>query len=182
MGIDELLRVLAAHSPVDEREARSIVQMLKVIPTLSTPFNEEADPVHVTASALIVDDPHRVRHVVLHKHKRLGLWLQPGGHIEMGETIAEAALREAREETGLDVAHPVVERFLHCDVHPGPRGHTHLDVRYVVLAPFVAPNPPAGESQEVRWFTLDDALTIADAGLRGALVAVNRPGGENLRL
>jgi 8-oxo-dGTP pyrophosphatase MutT (NUDIX family) len=179
MGVDELLRVLAAHSPVDEREALSIAQMLDVIPTLSEPFDEEADLVHVTASALIVDDPRHVRHVVLHKHKRLGLWLQPGGHIEVGETIAVAALREAREETGLDVAHPVVERFLHCDVHPGPRGHTHLDVRYVVVAPFVAPNPPVGESQEVRWFTLDDALAIADAGLRGALVAVSRPEDDN---
>jgi hypothetical protein len=52
-------------------------------------------------------------------------------------------------------------------------------VRYVVVAPFVAPNPPVGESQEVRWFTLDDALAIADAGLRGALVAVSRPEDDN---
>lgn len=172
MHVDELLRVLATHSPIDEREASSIEQMLEIIPTLSSPFDEEADAIHVTASAVVVDNPHRVRHVVLHKHKRLGLWLQPGGHIEPGETIATAALREAREETGLDVAHPAVERFVHCDVHPGPRGHTHLDVRYVVVAPFVTPTPPMGESQDVRWFTMAEAESIADAGLRGALLAV----------
>ena len=168
------MSVLATHSPVDDREALSVSTMLDVIPTLSAPFDEESGPVHVTASALVVDDPDCVRHVVLHKHKRLGLWLLPGGHIETGETIAMAALREAHEETGLVVTHLTAERFLHCDVHPGPRGHTHLDVRYVVVAPFVAPNPPAGESQDVRWFTVEDALAIADAGLHGALVAVSQ--------
>jgi ADP-ribose pyrophosphatase YjhB (NUDIX family) len=172
--VEELLRVLASHSPIDEREASSITQMLKIVPTLSSPFDEGADAVHVTASAVVVDDPDHVRHVVLHKHKRLGLWLQPGGHIEPGETIATAALREAREETGLDVSHLNIKRFFHCDVHPGPRGHTHLDVRYVLVAPFVTPTPPMGESQDVRWFTLADAESIADAGLRGALLALHQ--------
>ncbi len=36
--------------------------------------------------------------VLLHKHKKLGIWLQPGGHIELDEDPNEAALREAKEE------------------------------------------------------------------------------------
>ena len=46
------------------------------------------------------------RGVVLHRHKRLGLWLQPGGHLEPGETPWEAAARESIEETGLQVYWP----------------------------------------------------------------------------
>src|ERR1700722_18560265 len=41
--------------------------------------------------------------VLLHVHKKLGLWLPPGGHIELDEDPNVAALREAKEETGLDV-------------------------------------------------------------------------------
>lgn len=88
--------------PVDPREAESIEHCLRELARLESPCDEHADPVHVTGSAIIVGQ----RGVVLHRHKRLGLWLQPGGHIEPGETPWEAALREAQEETGLDVRHP----------------------------------------------------------------------------
>jgi len=42
-------------------------------------------------------------HVVLHRHRKLGLWLPPGGHIEPNELPDEAALREVLEETGLTI-------------------------------------------------------------------------------
>ncbi len=87
----------------------------------------------MTGSAIVVGP----RGVVLLRHKRLGLWLQPGGHVDPGETPWQGALREAFEETGLDVrfagsgdAH--VPLLVHVDVHDGGRGHTHLDLRYLV--------------------------------------------------
>jgi len=42
-------------------------------------------------------------HVILHPHAKLGIWLPPGGHIEPDELPDEAAIREVREETGIDV-------------------------------------------------------------------------------
>src|SRR5260370_540806 len=57
------------------------------------------------------------------------------------------------------------------DVHAGGRGHTHLDLRWL-LHGGGAPRPPAGESQEVAWFEWPDAINRADRGLRGALVAL----------
>ena len=109
---------------------------------------------------------------MLHLHKRLNLWLQPGGHIEKDEHPSAGALREAQEETGLHVRHPESGAvFFHLDVHPGPRGHTHLDLRYLLLAEHLeAPAPGAEESQEVRWFSWEEAAVIADAGLAGALL------------
>lgn len=44
-----------------------------------------------------------LNHVLLHKHRKLGLWLPPGGHIERNELPDEAALREVEEESGLIV-------------------------------------------------------------------------------
>jgi 8-oxo-dGTP pyrophosphatase MutT (NUDIX family) len=167
------IELLRTHSPIDEREEQSINLFLSHIVQLPDPFNEHANDVHVTASALVIDEHVGAERVVLHLHKRLNFWMQPGGHIDVGESAADGALREAREETGLDVRHPVGgPHFVHVDVHPGPRGHTHLDLRFVVLAPGVQPAPPEGESQEVRWFGFDEALVLADVGLRGGLEAV----------
>ncbi len=181
LSLSQLVRVqVADRKPVDERERESVAAFLRAFDALPAPFDEHADPVHVTASAIVVGR----RGVVLHLHKRLGIWLQPGGHIDPGETPWAAALRECVEETGLPVSWPAVQGvqgvqavqgvqgvqpLAHVDVHPGPRGHTHLDVRYLVHAEPVDPVPPPGESQDVRWFDWDEAIDLADAGLAGAL-------------
>jgi 8-oxo-dGTP pyrophosphatase MutT (NUDIX family)/N-acetylglutamate synthase-like GNAT family acetyltransferase len=166
---------VAARRPVDERERDSISAFLAAFDALDRPFDEEADPTHVTASAIVVG----ARGVVLHRHKRLGMWLQPGGHVDDGEEPPAAALREAREETGLPVS-LAGRAVAHVDVHAGPRGHTHLDLRYLVHADPVDPAPPEGESQDVRWFSWADAIGVADVGLEGVLRA-RQPGEPVLR-
>lgn len=169
---------VAARTPVDEREERSIAAFLRAFDGLADPFDQRLDPVHVTGSGIVVGP----RGVVLLRHKRLGIWLQPGGHIDPGETPWDAALRESAEETGLDVSFDVpfdepsegdvVPGLIHVDVHPGGRGHTHLDLRYLVDGGDADPAPPEGESQDIAWFGWTQAMAIADPGLRGALVAL----------
>lgn len=159
---------LAAHRPVDQREIDSVSRFVQELDRLASPFDEHADPTHVTGSAIVVGP----RGVLLHLHKRLGIWLQPGGHLEPDEEPWDAAHRETLEETGIDARHPEGgPRLVHVDVHPGPRGHTHLDLRYLLESDDVDPAPPPGESQDVRWFTWDEAIALADAGLVGALRA-----------
>ena len=165
---------VSARRPVDEREAASIEQFLTAFDALSEPFDQRIDDVHVTGSGIVVGD----RGVVLLRHKRLGIWLQPGGHIDPGETPWEATLRESMEETGLDVslAGPFdadgVPEMIHVDVHEGGRGHTHLDLRFLIDGGTADPMPPEGESQEIAWLTWDAAIERADPGLRGALIAL----------
>ncbi len=101
------------------------------------------DPTHVTASAIVVGP----RGVLLHRHRKLGRWMQPGGHLDPGEEPAEAAVRECREETGLTVTHPWGEpRLVHLDVHAAAAGHVHIDLRYLVGRPDAPPDPEPGES------------------------------------
>lgn len=165
--VTALRHEVVARDPVDERERAAQAAFLAELDRLDAPLDEHADPTHVTASAIVVSDAG----VVLHRHKRLGLWLQPGGHVDPGEKPAQAAVREVREETGLDARHAHdPPRIVHVDVHPGGRGHTHLDVRYLLRAPADPPAPTAGESQRVAWFALPDAIALADPGLRGYLV------------
>ena len=55
---------------------------------------------HFTASAIVINNE---RKVLLVYHKKLNVWLYPGGHIEPYETPDETVIREVKEETGLDV-------------------------------------------------------------------------------
>jgi len=174
-GSDDLVaRVeasLAAHLPAGDREIRALARLRGALGRLARPFDELAGPEHVTGSAVVVGP----RGTVLHLHKRLGRWLQPGGHVEPGEAPWDAALRESEEETGLALAHPEGgPRLLHVDVHAAARGHTHLDLRYLLVGPDRDPAPPPGESPDARWFSWEEALAVADDALVGALRAARR--------
>lgn len=163
-----LEQLVAGHPAADAREASAKARFQSELAGLDRPFDEHANPVHVTASALVVGR----RGTVLHLHRRLGRWLQPGGHIDPGEAPEDAALRESFEETGLRLAHPPGgPRLVHVDVHDAAGGHVHLDLRYLLVADG-EPAPLPGESPEVRWFGWDDAEAIADEALAGALRVV----------
>lgn len=165
-GAAAVRRLVAGHRPADQREASARERFLAELDRLPAPCDEHADPVHVTASAVVVGR----RGVILHRHRRLGRWLQPGGHLEPGEAPPDAARRETGEETGLGAAHPGGgPLLLGLDVHAAAEGHTHLDLRYLLLGPDADPQPPPGESQEVAWFDWDAAAALADEALGGAL-------------
>ena len=159
---------VSARVPADDRETDARARFLADLERLRAPFSEEADPTHVTASAIVVGS----RGTVLHVHRRTGAWLQPGGHIEESEMPPDAALRETVEETGLPARHPDAGPCLiHVDVHDAPRGHVHLDLRYLLLAPDDDPAPAPGESPVARWFSWEEADHVADESLRNALRA-----------
>jgi len=166
-----VLQAVRAHRAADERESLSRSIILSELERLDRPLDEGADLTHVTASALVVGR----RGVVLHRHRRLLRWLQPGGHVEAGELPPAAALRECVEETGLPVTHPVSGPLLaHVDVHTAGRDHVHLDLRYLMWSPDLPPAPGPGESQEVAWFTWQAAFELADDALTGGLMSARR--------
>lgn len=160
-----LRAALTAHAPATATEAMSVRRVLRLLDWLPRPFDRQADPMHVTGSAIVVDDGERV---LLHRHVRLLRWLQPGGHVEAGEAVEEAARRETLEETGVATRHPASgPRLLHVDVHEGPLGHVHLDVRWLLLAD---PGPPP--ASDAAWFGAAEAAGVADGSLAAALAAL----------
>lgn len=119
------------------------------------------EPGHITASSLVLDEDHR--HVLLTLHPRVGRWIQLGGHCEEDDDdVVASALREAREESGIEGLR-IEQRMLSAHTHPITCSlgvpTRHLDLRFLVTAPGPASEVPitiSDESQDLRWFPVDD--------------------------
>jgi len=136
--------------------------------SLAAPFSREEPDAHFTASAVVVDEAGE-RTVLVH-HRKSGNWFQPGGHFEPGDASAgEAALREAREETGL-ATRLGGPGLLDVDVHWVPWDeHYHLDLRFHVVASGELA-PDAAEVHAAEWVDWDDAFArILEPALLRAL-------------
>lgn len=122
---------------------------------------------HLTASAIILDASGE--RVLLAFHGKAHLWLQMGGHLEPDDAgVVRAALREAREESGIEdlLIDPVpVQLSRHTLNAAFGRCREHLDVRFVATAAPQATPRVSAESEAVRWFPVDDLPdTASDVG------------------
>ena len=114
---------------------------------------------HITASAWIVS-PERSE-VLLTHHAKLGIWVQLGGHTDVGEDWAEAAFREAGEESGLEKLRFISRNLFDLDIHRIPArtdtpAHDHYDLRFLIEADPSDPLVITDESKALSWVPLSD--------------------------
>jgi 8-oxo-dGTP pyrophosphatase MutT (NUDIX family) len=161
----DVQQLLLAREPADAKEDADRRAMLAFLDGLPQPFSREQDGAHFTASALVIDE--HARTALVH-HRKLDIWVQPGGHLDPADaTAGDAALREVREELGLDGT-LVADTPLHLDIHEIPAredmgAHLHLDIRFLVAAG--GELALSDESHEVRWVSLDEAVELGDASV-----------------
>lgn len=119
---------------------------------------------HFTGSAWLVD--RAGERVLLTHHRKLGRWLQLGGHADGDPDLAAVALKEAQEESGLSGLR-VEPAIFDLDRHAIPArgevpGHWHYDVRFVVRATGSEDFAVGEESLDLAWKPVRDIA--ADAG------------------
>jgi 8-oxo-dGTP pyrophosphatase MutT (NUDIX family) len=118
---------------------------------------------HFTASAWIVNKERT--HTLLTLHRKLGRWLQLGGHADGNENLLEVAMQEAREESGLTSLQFVDTHIFDLDKHiiperPHVAEHFHYDVRYLIEADLQEPLVRSDESISLAWVTFDAVIDL----------------------
>lgn len=161
----DLRRELQKYREEDDASADIVGRMLALSSLPGAFSREHLDPGHFTASAFVVC-PERRRVLLVH-HAKLHRWLQPGGHVELGDSsLMSAAKREVTEETGVSGLVPLVDGVFDIDIHaiparPKEGPHQHFDVRYAFAASS-AELVASDEVRGVRWVDFARVLELTE--------------------
>ena len=137
-------------------------------------FDRSHLPGHFTGSALVATPS--LDRVLLTLHAKLNRWLQLGGHADGDPRLDEVAMREAREESGLEELHflpygsvfdrpPSDSPIFDLDIHLIPARktepeHAHYDARFLIIANRPEAIAISHESHELRWFPIEEAFRV----------------------
>ena len=138
-------------------EQAVVADFLSFVQAHENCFDRSLREGHVTGSSWIVDRPHK--HCLLTHHKKLGRWLQLGGHADGDSQVMRVATREAEEESGLKQLALVSREIFDIDVHLIPEreqepAHYHYDVRFLFEADKNEMLVVSEESNDLAWVPL----------------------------
>jgi 8-oxo-dGTP pyrophosphatase MutT (NUDIX family) len=164
---------LAANFTPSPEEAKSRELILALLENTRAPFSrDQFHPGHITCTALVLHPDGR--RVLLVHHRRLRRWLLPGGHVEEHDsTLADAAQREAVEETAVRIATDATPLLVGMDVHGIPANkaepfHLHHDLIFIlkaegdeIISTEEAPGVAWCGTKEVDQYSLPDSIVRA---------------------
>lgn len=164
-----LLELLARHLARRPEDRAVVARVSGFVLAHPDCFLRSCREGHITASAWILSADRR--HALLTHHRKLGRWLQLGGHCDGDGDPRQVALREACEESGLERFRFLPETTdplpLDLDVHPipahgGEPAHLHLDMRFLLVAEAEQELRVSAESKELRWFDRERLASYVD--------------------
>lgn len=184
MHRQHLMQLLRRYAARHADEAGLVARFAAFANAHSDCLLRSCAPGHITASAWILSPDGRS--ALLTHHKKLGRWLQLGGHVDGEAQLENAALREAQEESGMRDFDFVTWgghglEPLDLDVHPIPAhrdepAHEHWDVRFLLRARPGQSLVVSAESNRLQWFPLEALPTTEESVLRLGRKAAQRLG------
>lgn len=151
------LTLLESYIPSSEEEESKerIISFMRKYPNC---FERSLEIGHMTASAWLLN--RAGTHALLMHHRKLNIWLQPGGHCDGETDLLAVAIKEAQEESGIMQIEPVMDGIFDIDVHAIPKhkdvpAHIHYDVRFLLQVRGDDTLHQNGESNELKWFDAD---------------------------
>ena len=165
----ELIRDLEAFIPWNNQEARDKEEILRRLKSGEALLDRSNTTAHLTASAWVVS-PDR-KEVLMAYHNLYDSWAWLGGHADGEEDMLPVALREVREESGLQDVRPLTEDIFSVEIlavagHEKKgefvSSHLHLNVTYLLEADPADPvRCKEDENKAVGWFTLEGAIAAS---------------------
>ena len=157
--LDPARRILARYRPHEPEQQAVLARLLAFLDAHPEDAHRRELAVgHLTAACFVLDAA-RERALLTH-HRKLGRWLQLGGHCDGDADLARVAAKEGLEESGIEglALEPVP---IDLDIHPIPARpsepeHLHYDVRFVAVAPPGAREVVSDESLALGWFTPEE--------------------------
>jgi 8-oxo-dGTP pyrophosphatase MutT (NUDIX family) len=127
-------------------------------------FERSLNVGHITGSAWLLDASGE--RVLLTHHRKLNLWLQPGGHADGDSNVSRVALREAVEESGIQGL-VLDDSLFDVDIHEIPARkeeplHYHYDCRFVVRATSSDRYVVSPESHDLQWVSIERIRDYTD--------------------
>lgn len=154
----DFLAKLARYRPLDERDEEQRRKIEAFVREHPECFESAYAPGHLTGSAWLLDSSGQ--RVLLTHHRKLDKWIQLGGHADGHSDLLAVAMREAREESGIDDIAAVSEEIFDLDVHQYPATateaeHLHFDIRFLLQVRGDDRFAVSDESHALAWFTLE---------------------------
>ena len=135
------------------------ITMLSFIENHTNHFSRTNHHGHFTGSAWIIN-PDKTKILMTH-HKKIGKWLQLGGHADGESDLLKVSQREAVEESGINNFVTISNEIFDMDIHEIPPigsdpKHLHYDIRFLLQAdPDKESLIISNESHDVAWIPLD---------------------------
>lgn len=159
--MQDFLTQLNQYHPTDPKEQQDRELVLDFVRSEPHCFDHDCTGGQITGSSLVVSEDGR--EVILNHHKKLGRWIQFGGHCDGSSDVAGTALREAEEESGLTKLHfhDAVDGIFDISVHDIPEyqgkpAHLHYDIRYLLVGDNKEKLVTSHESHDLKWVPVND--------------------------
>ncbi|VGO17187.1 hypothetical protein PDESU_05782 [Pontiella desulfatans] len=179
MHRNDLLSKLCNYREHWPDEATMTDRLISFVERHTDCFERSLSVGHITGSAWLVNKAGT--HVLLTHHRKLNAWLQLGGHADGNTDILDAALQEAREESGLPDLEPISTDIFDIDIHLIPARknepeHDHHDIRFAFRCTGSEEYAVSNESHDLAWGTINhlDEYTTDESMLRMARKWLNR--------